>query len=346
MTVEEIIFQNCVVLFERLESFGFVADEVGWVYRDVLLDGLVAEIRINYEGKLIGQVLDTDLNEPYTAFRTAAKGSFVGQLRESYIALLRRIKEACCQSQLFSSAQANRLAQRLIQTYGDNPDQPFLRYPDYQSYRVAGKWYALFFPLASDKLEGFSGEIAEQTVDVVNLKVAPRDIPLLLAKSGIYPSYHMSKASWVSVVLDGNLSDEVIWDLLVTSRRLVAPASYREMGQPVYWMIPANPSHYDIDRAFAVNPVLKWPQKKGIEAGDWVYIYMTAPYRCLRYACRVRQAHNLTEDGQEEMVLECIERFPDDRYPISLLQEKGVRAVRGPRLMTAELVDEVALDRS
>ena len=59
------------------------------------------------------------------------------------------------------------------------------------------------------------GEKAELTYDVVNLKVNPKQMDKLLKMDGVFPSYHMSKKTWVSLVLDETLSDHTIFKLLV-----------------------------------------------------------------------------------------------------------------------------------
>ncbi|MDX5018735.1 MmcQ/YjbR family DNA-binding protein, partial [Streptococcus suis] len=76
-----------------------------------------------------------------------------------------------------------------------------------------GKWYALLFPLKMGKLENVPAQLSEDEVEVLNIKVNPQDMEILLQKEGIYPSYHMSKKTWVSIVLDNTLSDIEIFKL-------------------------------------------------------------------------------------------------------------------------------------
>ena len=53
------------------------------------------------------------------------------------------------------------------------------------------------------------------TYDVVNLKVNPTQMDKLLKMDGVFPSYHMSKKTWVSLVLDETLPDQTILSFLV-----------------------------------------------------------------------------------------------------------------------------------
>ncbi|MGZ7215761.1 MmcQ/YjbR family DNA-binding protein, partial [Streptococcus pyogenes] len=77
----------------------------------------------------------------------------------------------------------------------------------------------LIFPLKLAKL-GITGNKAELSVEVVNLKVDPDDMEGLLTHLGVYPSYHMSKKNWISFVLDDSLSDDALWELVARSRQL------------------------------------------------------------------------------------------------------------------------------
>ena len=58
--------------------------------------------------------------------------------------------------------------------------------------------------IISDK----SGEI-----EVLNVKLDD-DVQNYLDVEGIYPSYHLSKKSWVSIILDNTLSDKEIMDFV------------------------------------------------------------------------------------------------------------------------------------
>lgn len=60
--------------------------------------------------------------------------------------------------------------------------------------------------------KGKSGE-----VEIINLKLRPDQVKEALARDGFYPAYHMNKKNWVSIVLDGTLSDESIMDLIERS---------------------------------------------------------------------------------------------------------------------------------
>ena len=175
-----------------------------------------------------------------------------------------QVAEFCYDDQLFSSPQDNRLANFIVKEFSDQADPPFEKYPDYLSFRVDGKWYALFFPLKGEKL-ALSGEKASLVYDVVNIKVNPRQMDKLLDLDGIYPSYHMSKKTWISLVLDETIPDQTIFELIRGSRSLVVPKHLRKASEPHYWIVPVNLKYYDIGEEFSASEDILWTQKASVQ---------------------------------------------------------------------------------
>ena len=77
-----------------------------------------------------------------------------------------------------------------------------------------------------------------------------------------------------------------------------------------------------------------------MNVGDWVLIYMTSPIQAIRYICRVSEIYPSASTNQKEatMLLSLVKTLSDSQLPLAVLQEKGVKAVRGPRRATPELV--------
>ncbi|WP_105209728.1 MmcQ/YjbR family DNA-binding protein [Streptococcus suis] len=328
-----------------LIPFGFILSDNRYTYREVFMEGqFEAVVVVDEAGQLSSFVWDCEMEEVYTAHLvTAPAGAFVGQVRESYQSILARVEEACCIALPFSKDQSNRLAQLIKVKWGDLPDYPFAKSTETGTFRhpANSKWYALVTQVKRGQLDGSSDQ---EQVEIVNLKVDGREIAELLSQSGIYPAYHMSKKAWVSVLLDETVEDQMILALLEKSRYLVGPKSYKAEQGPDYWVIPANPKVYDIDTEFAENKVVYWPQKSTIQAGDIVAIYVTAPVQAIRYVCRVLGA-NLENLGESDiptekklMQVELLAQFSDDVLPRARMMDLGVRAVRGPRRLTEEVI--------
>lgn len=349
MFFEEHYFQKKSVDLTKLRAFGFEEKDKQFFYQSPLLDGsFEARLVVDDKGHLSGQVIDCDFDEPYDTFRSEqAQGPFVGQVREAYGNLLEEIAQKCYQTALFQWQQANRLVTSIKEVFQDTYDHPFEKYPDYLTYRVAGKWYALFFPVKGEKL-GLSGARAQETYDVVNIKVPAQKMSELLEKPGIYPSYHMSKKTWVSVVLDDSLTDAELLEFVRQSRSLVAPAHLRQNQEPHYWIIPVNIKYYDIREEFTSSQDILWTQKASMQRGDYVAIYLTAPTKALGYLCQVLEA-NIPNQGyrdqasiKELMRIKPIHHFEDQAFNSERLKALGIKTVRGPRHMTDELVSALS----
>lgn len=105
----------------------------------------------------------------------------------------------------------------LAEGYGAEAAHPWAKYPQYAVYRHAGgKWFALLMEIPREKL-GLAGA---ETVAVLNLKCDPLLIGGLRQEAGIYPAYHMNKAHWITVLLDGSVSRERLEGLIEMSYAL------------------------------------------------------------------------------------------------------------------------------
>ena len=107
--------------------------------------------------------------------------------------------------------------------YKVKPEYPWKSYPTNAVFRHSDnrKWFALVMTVGGDKL----GLPDPDPVDVVNLKVDDlffRDS--IIQEEGIMPAYHMNKVHWISVLLDGTVPDERVYDLLDMSFMATASA--------------------------------------------------------------------------------------------------------------------------
>lgn len=216
---------------EKLKVFGFVERGCDLVYTTDLLDGdFQVQLVVSEKGDLSGRVVDSESGEEYTVFRSAqGTGPFVGQVRQAYRAILEELVAVACQTSFITSRQGQRLQEYLVTQYGDFPSNPFIKNPSISAFRnpFNDKWYALVMTIERGKLdlgqETWSIEEKELPIEVVNLKIQPDRLSDLLETAGIYPSYHMNKKHWVTVVLDDQVSDALLFDLVATSRYLTLP---------------------------------------------------------------------------------------------------------------------------
>lgn len=110
------------------------------------------------------------------------------------------------------------LAVYLTDTYGSEGENLFAKYPRFLVFRHNGnrKWYAVIMDIPRKNL-GLSGEGQTQ---VVNLKCDTRMIGSFREEPGIFPGWHMNKAHWLTVALEGCVDDEKIKFLVDMSYEL------------------------------------------------------------------------------------------------------------------------------
>ncbi|MGT2755729.1 hypothetical protein [Streptococcus ovuberis] len=63
--IKDLVFQGKQVNWKSLETFGFALEEGKYVYRSSLMNGqFEAVITLGQEGRVVGQLIDTDLGKP------------------------------------------------------------------------------------------------------------------------------------------------------------------------------------------------------------------------------------------------------------------------------------------
>ena len=98
------------------------------------------------------------------------------------------------------------------ETYGAAGEYPFAKDPATCVFRHSSnrKWFAVIMVIPKEKL-GIAGG---GEISVVNVKCDTRLMGSFREEKGIFPAYHMSKAHWLTVALDGTADDETIRFLL------------------------------------------------------------------------------------------------------------------------------------
>lgn len=104
----------------------------------------------------------------------------------------------------------------VLETYGTEPDYPWMDDNAILRHRVSGKWYGVVMEIPENKL-GLPGD---RRIQVLNVKCDPLLIGALRQQPGFYPAYHMNKDSWISITLDGAVPAEEIQELVELSYQL------------------------------------------------------------------------------------------------------------------------------
>ena len=80
-----------------------------------------------------------------------------------------------------------------------------------------GKWYAVLMQVEKSRL-GLEGDTK---VDILDVKCDPDMVGLLTQTYGFLPGYHMNKKYWITMLLDGSVSEAKILDFLDMSYDLI-----------------------------------------------------------------------------------------------------------------------------
>ena len=115
--------------------------------------------------------------------------------------------------------------------YNSEPEHLWLQYPDYVVFRHSDnrKWFGLIMNIPREKL-GLPGA---EYVDILNVKLGdPLLADLLTQREGFFWGYHISRGSWVSILLDGTVPLEEICGWIDTGYRVTAPKPKKQARRP------------------------------------------------------------------------------------------------------------------
>ena len=114
-------------------------------------------------------------------------------------------------------SQVNLIIAQIRDEYGAEPE--FLwpeRYPTYCIFRHSNnkKWFALVGRIEWKSL----GRDGKELVDIINLKFDNgQALDFAENTPGVDPVYHMNKKHWITIALDGTLSNEMVMELVKKS---------------------------------------------------------------------------------------------------------------------------------
>ena len=212
--MEKQVFSRRKILFENLENCGFIRTKEGYFLEKEILPAMLAQVFISRSGDLSGRIFDTEIKEPYTLFRDpSAQGAFVMGVKNAYYSFLTELVEKISVPKAYISDQANWVNWFIKDRFNVSAEYLWKKFPHFGVYRNihSGKWFGIIMNISKGKLiKGESGE-----VEVMNLKTDDKSDYYI--EKGALPCYHMNQKSWVSVLLDGSLSNDLIEEMLELS---------------------------------------------------------------------------------------------------------------------------------
>ena len=355
MTITEEVFRRKRPDLKKMEKYGFErsGDQKGYVFTSDFLEGQFrAELTVKNDGEVTGRVIDLDTEEEYLPILSEhSTGGFVGKVRDGYRRILEEIGENCFRPQDFIYDQSNRITDRIRENWHVQPEFPWEKYEGNGTFKTAenGRWFAAILTVAFGKLDVEDDpehhHHKDEIVEVINLKAEPEHIKKLIQTKGICRAWHMNKKHWISLILDGRLTDDEVMELVRSSYELVSRAKATKPVRSDAWIIPSNPAVYDIDAGFEEDGTIEWHQHNDIRTGDELFIYSAAPNSAIMYRCCVLESDIVYKGMFREsrgytraMRIKLVEKYPKDRFTLEFMRRHGSGPIRSARRIPEDLL--------
>ena len=213
--VEE-IFKLYSPNFDKLTKFGFKKQNNKYLYEKTILDRQFNFMfKIELSGNMEAKVFDAQFGDEYILHLMEDIGEFAIRVKNEYEKILTEIRDACFEKVVFKSKNARMLINYVREKYGDeleflwesSPDVAILRRKDNR------KWYAVLFVLNLKKL----GVDRDEFCDVIDLRINTDKLERLVDGKTFFRGFHMNKNHWLTICLDGSVSDEKLLSFLEDS---------------------------------------------------------------------------------------------------------------------------------
>lgn len=203
---------------KKLLTFGFHKTEKGFLY-ETTLNEVNMRMRVLVGKEVFTELIDLDTEEEYVSHRIEeATGEFVGQVRSAHDEILHKIKENCFDFTIFQEKQSNELIRYVREIYGDEPEYLWEKYPQNAVWRRKDnqKWYGAILT-AKGKTIGLD---TDDMVEVIDLRIDPIELDLIVDNKLYFRGYHMNKKHWFTMCLDGSISMEELKERIEESYHL------------------------------------------------------------------------------------------------------------------------------
>lgn len=212
-------FKDRKINYDRLVEYGFILKEDNYYYEKIINDGVFKiVIEINKQQK-IAKVIDLLNDQEYNLVDVkGATGNFVGKIKEIYEALINDIIDKCSDVDVFKSKQTIAIINYVKAKYDNDLEFLWKKSPKNAIWRNQNnrKWYGTVLVISKDKLKIESNEM----VEILDLRYQKNDIKNIIDNYKIFPGYHMNKDNWITIILDGRVELEEIYQLIDNSYQL------------------------------------------------------------------------------------------------------------------------------
>lgn len=217
--MEEIdnLLKNKKINFKKIFEYGFKENNNQYEYRTSLVtDEFDLIITFSKDRKFDYKVIDIISNEEYILVKVPeANGEYVGKIREKCKEKIEDIIKNCSEIEVFKSEQSKQIIKYIKEKYGNTPEFLWKKFDDNAVFRhdENKKWYGIILKVSKSKL----GLESDEIVEILDLKILPEDIEKIVDNEKYFLGYHMNKKHWFSIILDGSVEIEKIFEFIDNS---------------------------------------------------------------------------------------------------------------------------------
>lgn len=220
MTTEELkLFYRKKPVKSALLSEGFCEKKEGFFKNFTVLDGqFTMTVTVKDDG-VDTELTDNASGEAYVLHRVpGACGAFVGMVKQAHTQVLKELSETCFEMDVFQSPVTKQIMTHIRETYGDKLEYLWPRVPENAVWRRkdTGKWYAALLIIPRSKL----GLDSDELVEIIDLRILPEEVDGLVDRKRFFPGFHMNKRHWYTVILDGSVPTEELYQYIEKSYQM------------------------------------------------------------------------------------------------------------------------------
>lgn len=217
---DELTLKKLKLNMHKLLKIGFIKENNNYKYEaKILNDQFLLTIVIDESCVIVSDCIELSTNEklmPY--YVLTSNGEFIGEIREEYDKVVKKIKDNCRTKNVFKSQYANLLIKYVQEKYNDELEYLWKKFPNNAIWRNKEnkKWYGILMVIERSKL----GIQETGMVEIIDLLLEPEKIENIIDNQKYFLGYHMNKNHWITIKLDGSVDIKEIYGLLDHSFQL------------------------------------------------------------------------------------------------------------------------------
>ncbi len=201
--------------YDKLVTYGFILKNDIYYYEKDILNNKF-KIVVEIKDEMASKVIDKTLNEEYILVDVeSATGNYVGKVREEYDSILSEIINTCTKKEIYKSQKLKTVLEYIKRTYNDKPEFLWKNVPTAAAIRnkMNNKWYMVIMSVVGSKI----GLDSNEEIEIIDIRYNKDRTNEVIDNVNIFPAWHMNKKSWITINLNSELDNEIIYSLIDNS---------------------------------------------------------------------------------------------------------------------------------